>query len=231
MESVLDFEFIDAHLPKGKLGPLQYAKLPRSVKDTIARRGTVNFTWYVQRTGYWCGPTTAQMLLKARGVDVSQQTLANEMGTDEDGTDYIGLMLNPLNKRLKAGYYAKYGPTKEQLWAYFNDSINSGYGVACNIVTTPGVYNPPGYPNYRVWHYVPGFGTRGSATKSGDTRQIFCGDSANFSGVKEWWVSLNMMTGLVSQKGIAPTPAASFLGLDALSLASVATNFRQLGPT
>ena len=219
--TVLDYNFVDANLPKQPIH-----KLHR--KDVQKKAGTLNYDWYVQNTGYWCGPTTAQMILEARGIDVTQQTLANQLGTDEDGTDDIQQFPPVFDDYVPdADYFFTHQPDKETLWSQVTNSIDAGYGVAANIVAY--TYNhPQGYPNYTIWHYVPIFGYR----TVGTTRQIFCADSANFSGVKNWWVPLEQMQSLVSQKGVAPAGIhANLLGLSDSDLAGVAENFRQLGPT
>ncbi|MCH9275605.1 C39 family peptidase [Bifidobacterium amazonense] len=46
----------------------------------------------VQETGYWCVPAAVQMVLGYKGIDVSQSTLANEMGAKPaTGTEYADL--------------------------------------------------------------------------------------------------------------------------------------------
>ncbi|QEM41575.1 lysin A, protease C39 domain [Gordonia phage Forza] len=220
--TILDFDFIDAELPK--------LAVPRKLdRESFPYKGVLTHNYYVQNTGYWCGPTTAQMILKSRGVNETQGNLARKLKTDQDGTDYVGLFPPVLNSYLKsAGFTATNSPKKEILWSKVVDSIDAGYGVVANIVAR--TYNrPSGYPNYTVWHYVPIFGYE---TK-GTTRRIFCADSANFSGVKSWWAPLDQMTSLVSEKGIAPAKAGKKLtyGLDEKQLAEAAINFRQLGPS
>ena len=49
-----------------------------------------------QETGYWCGPASTQVVLNAQGIFVSEQQLANEMGSDEDGTDDMTIIANTL---------------------------------------------------------------------------------------------------------------------------------------
>lgn len=220
--TVLDFDYVDAGLPS--------AQIPTSARKLTRYRGNLNYDYYVQNTGYWCGPATAQMILTARGVKESQGVLARKLGTHTGGTDYIGQFPPVLNSYLKDGkYFFRNNPSKDVLWSLVTKSIDAGYAIAANIVAY--TYNrPPGYPNYTVWHYVPimGYGQSGSAKK------IFCADSANFSGVKSWWASLDQMTSLVSPKGIAPSGANVDNGLGSLSpsnLATLSDNFKQLGPT
>ncbi|AKJ72573.1 endolysin [Gordonia phage GMA2] len=229
-EVVLDFEFMEASLPKLQVDPRARKTFPSEAAEELARKGVLNYDYYVQNTGYWCGPTTVQMILKARSVTASQSALATRLRTTTNGTDYIGQFPPVLNSFLPAAkYFHKDSPKKDALWNYVVDSIDAGYGVAANIVARS--YNkPPGYPGYDVWHYVPvfGYGTKGS------TKRIFCGDSANFSGVKSWWASLDQMTSLVSEKGIAPASAGkpkNFLGATDEEIQQLKANFNQLGPS
>ncbi|QXN74242.1 lysin A, protease C39 domain [Gordonia phage ObLaDi] len=222
MSTVLDYTYLDANLPKGPINPA--ARMLRRY------RGVLNHQHRIQQTGYWCGPTTVQMILLARGIDVPQATLAKELRTTTNGTDYIGQFPPVLNKRLNAGYYSTDYPPAEKLWDILTASHEAGYGVACNIVARS--WNkPPGYPNYTIWHYVPSMGTRGAKNLRIDNREVFCPDSANFSGVKSWWVPLAQMASLVSEKGVAVVPRAkrNILGFTDSGLAEFAANMRQLG--
>ena len=42
-----------------------------------------------QETSVYCGPAIVQMILAANGKDVTQESIAREMGTDEHGTPVI----------------------------------------------------------------------------------------------------------------------------------------------
>lgn len=53
-----------------------------------------------QETDYWCGPASAQQLLAAQGVHVSQQQLANELRTTENGTDSVTNFPAVLNRHM-----------------------------------------------------------------------------------------------------------------------------------
>ncbi|MBW3079620.1 C39 family peptidase [Bifidobacterium simiiventris] len=46
----------------------------------------------VQETGYWCVPASVQMVLRYKGIDVSQSALASEMSAKpQTGTEYVDL--------------------------------------------------------------------------------------------------------------------------------------------
>lgn len=191
--AVLEYQFIDAGLPKGPIG---------QVRRMLRRyRGVLDHTNRIQETFYWCGPTTAQMILQAAGVSVTQQQMAAALGTTVNGTNYVGLFPPVLNGRLPgAGYSAVDRPVREVLWDLVTGSIDAGLGVAANIVATKGVDAPSFYPSGDTYHYVPIFGYRGE----GANRELFCADSANFQSVTQWWAPLDQWVSLLSNKGVAP---------------------------
>src|SRR6185312_7876433 len=126
-----------------------------------------------QETGYWCGPASTQVCLNGQGVIVSEQELANDMGTDTGGTDYIGLLEGELDKyvpdRQYDSVYLEHDPISAQqkadLWKHLCDSIYGGCGVPMNWVV-PGSNRPvaikgsetPGYGSGTTFHYVCAMG-------------------------------------------------------------------------
>lgn len=219
---LLDHDYVDAALPKQPLGPLR--------RRMRRYKGILNEQHHIQQTGYTCGPSSAKMVLSIRKVSVSESTLAKKLGTDSDGTDYIGLFPPVLNGYLRgAGYYSINSPRSATLRKVVTDSIDSGFGLVANIVSRS--HNRPSfYPTYTVWHYVAIVGYDRPTTT---TVRYYIADSANFGGVKHWWVSESQLTSLVSEKGVAPTPRVStnLLGLSDGELSAIATNFAQLGPS
>jgi hypothetical protein len=122
-----------------------------------------------QETGYWCGPASAQVTLNCRGIFVDEQTLANEMGTDQGGTDYVALIERSLDPRLPEANYTSVDaphdpPTqdeKDRLWDGILRSINAGYAVVMNWVAPPSNYpvgikgsQSPTYGGGTIFHYV-----------------------------------------------------------------------------
>jgi hypothetical protein len=158
--------------------------------------------YQVQETGYWCGPAATHMVISARGGAPSQRDLARRLGTTTNGTDWIGQVTNVLNDHFGAGTYVTREmpndpPTREQrdrLWNDVVSSIDSGWGIVANIVAPPHNH-PPGYPNRTVWHYVAVTGYNGR------TRQVHIADSANFSGMKQYWIPFDQLATLIPPKG------------------------------
>ena len=102
-----------------------------------------------QDTFYNCGPASVQtIILAATDKIVSESTLGRELGTTQNGTDYIGQFPSVLNDRIPGAEYQHRDmpndpPTeeeKERLWRDLTSSIDAGHGVVANIVAPPSNY-------------------------------------------------------------------------------------------
>jgi hypothetical protein len=166
--------------------------------------------YQIQQTGYWCGPAATRIALSARMAAPSQQSLANQLGTTTNGTDWIGQITQVLNNNLGAQHYVTTEmpndpPTQAQrdrLWRDLLDTIDSGFPMVANIVAPPG-NQPPGYPsNQTIYHYfaVVGYNT--------EKREVFIADSANFSGNQHYWLTLDKLATLIPPKGYSSVTAA-----------------------
>ena len=163
----------------------------------------LDVAYQVQQTGYWCGPAATRIALSARMAPPSQQTLANQLHTTTNGTDWIGQVTGVLNANLRAGWYVTREmpndpPTPAQrdlLWRDLVRSIDNGFAMVANIVAPPSNH-PPGYPNDRtIWHYFAVIGY------NRDTRQAYIADSANFGGNQLYWLSFDQLATLIPPKG------------------------------
>ena len=157
--------------------------------------------YQAQSTGYWCGPAASRIALSTRFAPPSQQTLANQLGTTTNGTDYIGQVTGVLNRHVGERYATVNMPNdpptpdqRERLWRDVVLSIDAGHGMVANIVA-PANNHPPGYPNYTIYHYIALIGY------NPQTREVYVGDSANFSGNHHYWLSLNQLSTLIPPKG------------------------------
>lgn len=152
----------------------------------------------VPQERFWdCGPAATQILLNSLGINVSEDELIREIGTDEDGTDFVGLIERYLDRRLpNANYTSVYieddPPTqaqKDALWANLTKSCDSGYPVIMNWVSPPS--NRPRavrgeQPNYgwnTVFHYVCCVGY----SDQGGERTVFIADSG-FRPFTGYWI-------------------------------------------
>ncbi len=191
----------------------------------------------VQETGWWCGPASTQVVLNGLGQVVPEDTLAAEIeaienpgrGDDKDGTDYIGLIEQVLDRRAPHLQYASVQmpndpPTaeqKERFWRHLTQSIvGNRAGVIANIVAPPN--NPPRavkgsvvppYPrSSTTFHYVAIMGV-GDATAG---RAVWITDSAAFGGITGFWCPFDgpgSICSLIPPKGYcyaaAPVTAAA----------------------
>jgi hypothetical protein len=173
--------------------------------------------YQVQQTSYWCGPAATRIALSARIGPPSQATLASDLGTTTNGTDWIGQITNELNDELGASRYATTEipndpPTqvqRDRLWGDIVLSIDNNYPVVANIVAPPSNH-PPGYPNETIYHYFAVIGY------NPDTSEVYIADSANFSGNSLYWLSFNQLATLIPPKGYAAYRCPSGLTVGAI---------------
>ncbi len=183
-----------------------------------------------QETGWWCGPASTQTVLQARGLRVPESQIAAEIeqienpgkGDDRDGTDFVGLIEQFLNRRVPGAKYTSVympqdPPTKDQrekLWTDLKASIDAGWGVVANIVAPPS--NPPAavkgsvpppYPRWlTTYHYVAIMGYDDTP----GARAVWIADSASFGGITGWWCPFEgrgSITSLIPPKGYAYSQA------------------------
>lgn len=167
----------------------------------------------VPQTEFWsCGPGAAEIVLRGRGINVSERQLIRDIGTDQDGTDFVGLIeQRGLDKHDPAGkwksvYLPQDPPTaaqKETFWKHAVQSIEGNRrGVVLNWVVPP--WNRPkpvppstvafAYPNAWVWHYVALMGISDVGMRKG-----WIADSGFRPG--GGWVSIDQIVGLIVPKG------------------------------
>ncbi len=161
----------------------------------------LNHDYQPQSTGYWCGPAATRVALSTRLPPPSQGTLAGQLGTDTDGTDWIGQVTGVLNQYLGPRYATVEMPNdpptpaqRDRLWRDTVMSIDAGHAIVANIVA-PATNHPPGYPNYTIYHYFAVIGYDAAA------RRVYIADSANFSGNNHYWLSLDQLATLIPPKG------------------------------
>ena len=164
-----------------------------------------------QETGYWCGPASAQVALSCRGMYVEEWILAEECGTHQGGTDYVGLIERCLNDRLPerpyASVYADSYPSGEQKERFWRDgvvsSINAGYSLVTNWQVPPN-NNPVGIkgsasPNYSdysdTYHYTSVVGYDDQYPGGA----VYVADSGFWPW--EYWITFDQLCTLIPPKG------------------------------
>lgn len=171
-----------------------------------------------QETGWWCGPAATQIVLNSRGIKLAESFIANEIeqienpgrGDDRDGTDYVGLIEQFLDRRVpEARYTSVYMPNdpptrdqKERLWRDLKRSIDAGWGVVANFVAPPGNYPrgvkgsvSPRYGGGTVYHYVALMGYDDNPAK----RAVWVADSG--FQPQGYWISFDQCATLIPPKG------------------------------
>lgn len=180
------------------------------------------------QTTYWsCGPGSAEVVLNGLGKRITERQLIADIGTDTEGTDYVGLIESrALNKHDPAGKWASVylerdpaTPAQiEQFWKHAVQSVRqNGRGMVLNWVVPP--WNRPkpvppslmalAYPNAMTWHYVALMGINDDDPKR---RRCWIADPGFAPG--GMWCSLEQSVQLIVPKGytysaattIAPQP-------------------------
>lgn len=172
-----------------------------------------------QDTYYWCGPASAQTVIRAAtGTLYAERLLASYMGTTIEGTPDISNVKRALDKYAPAGawqttYITGNAATVSQrdlLWTNVTASINAGYGVVANIIAPPSNYpraaytstQSPAYAGGVVYHYIALMGY--AYNESG--RYVWVADS----GFRPYgyWVTMEQLADLIAGKGYAYSTAA-----------------------
>ncbi|MEV6230933.1 C39 family peptidase [Saccharopolyspora shandongensis] len=169
---------------------------------------SVDVDYQAQQTSYWCGPTAARIALSSKTDALPDQgEMAAELGTTENGTDTIGQVVDGLNKHL-AGTGTQYvardwsdrpltPEMTEQLWSDTVRNVADGKAMVANIVAAPG-NQPPGYPSSQtIYHYVAIVGYNAA------DKTVHISDPARFSGIEDYWLSLDQIASLIQPKGYA----------------------------
>ena len=163
-----------------------------------------------QETGFWCGPAATQVVLNSRGIYVEERDLALSIGTTPNGTDYVGLIEQDLDRRVpQAGYMSVCllidPPTsaqRERLWRDLVRSIDAGWGVIMNWVAPPSNYPrgvkgsiSPRYGGGTVYHYVAPMGYDNTP----GARAVWIADSGFWPF--GYWCGFDQVATLIPPKG------------------------------
>jgi hypothetical protein len=153
----------------------------------------LSYKYAVQINSWYCGPAAARIALTTRGLNPSQDALANQLGTTVDGTNSSEDITRVLNAMTKTSFYhttlipAK-GVTKQQvdqLQADVVRAISHGYGVVTNIVDS-------GQDVNGNWHSYPGGHYIAVVGYQDNGRQVKIADPANPYGASYWMTASNL---------------------------------------
>ena len=166
---------------------------------------TLGYTCYTQQTGNYCGPASAQILIRGAGKSstVTQSTLASQLGTTTSGTNFSSAWTTTLNSYWGYSLFAlKWGTASGWETSYRNCMIidvNTGrHGAINNIYCYASTVNLPGWTSGHIAHYVTVDGINAT------TNQVHYLDPSNtatgrFGG---HWVSFSTMATATQQRGI-----------------------------
>ena len=188
---------------------------PRKEQQVVEKTLPYSRQWVAQNTPYYCGPASVQTIVLSKTQKlVPEATLAAELRTTTNGTDWIGQFPAVLNRYIKGANYRHVEmpndppntAQKNALWANLVNSIDGGHGVVANIVAPPSNYPRPSYKSgtrlaYRggtVYHYVA---VMGYATDSRGVKHVWIADSG-FSPYGSW-ITFDQLASLIPPKGYA----------------------------
>lgn len=173
LENELDYVGDQGGAAPGEFDPTKVPGFDIGLKaalDAAPVKKVLNFTWFGQPNGYWCGPGSVRMLLSTRMPNPpSQQVLADFMGTTREGTIRV--------EAVRALNYFTNGehpymsipvdsrPTQAQrdlLKKTVVTTIASGWPVLANVLSG---WRPPGYPTGTIGHFVAVVGYDDSGEK------------------------------------------------------------------
>jgi hypothetical protein len=153
----------------------------------------LRYTYAAQINGWFCGPAAARIALTTRGLSPSQDALANQLGTTENGTNSSEDIARVLNAVTKTSYYhatsiPDKGVTKQQVNQFEADvvrAISHGYGVVTNVVGSGQDVGGNWY-SYDGGHYIAVVGYQDNG------RQVKIADPANPYSAIYWMTAANL---------------------------------------
>lgn len=195
----------------------------------------VPHTYHAQQRGWSCGASTAKVVLSTYGQQVTEEQMIAECGTTVDGTADVANINAVLTRRTGRQYAAHYigNATADRIAelraALRATIVDSRRGMPVNIWAQAPT-QPPGYPASLIMHYVTAVGYDDT------TDRAYISDSARFSGIEHWWMSVDRLALNITPKGygalVAPDIPDPFSHLSPAQQQTVWSGFAQLaGPS
>ncbi|MEU4568593.1 C39 family peptidase [Micromonospora sp. NPDC023956] len=175
----------------------------RSDRDNGKGRGEreLRVRYQAQPNFYYCGPAAARNALSTMDRDLSQDELAKEMGTTENGTDSAHLITKALNAKTGKDVYRTTEITTpgaddkqtDRMRADVVTAIDNGRAVVANIIGT--ATDTDGTPHsFEGGHYISVVGYR----DNGNTVKI--ADSAN-PDHSSYWITTEALADWTATRG------------------------------
>lgn len=165
-----------------------------------------------QEQSYYCGPASAYMLLKYKGVTkkatdssklLSQYNLANDLGTNtSQQTSWPGTWKTTLTNWLGYTYYVTTSnPTESNVWNNTVSNVDGNYPVIYDTVQNSTNGYLPGYSSGTIYHYICGDGYQNDDY---NYKQIHYVDPNGYrSGtLGPHWTTANKMYKVVKDRGM-----------------------------
>lgn len=194
-----------------KIGEEPDMTLTDSLKTNAAAKG-ISLTHQTQSNYYYCGPATASMIIRARGVaNTTQKQAATKLGTTKSGTPWsLGKgkypMKDTLNHFLKTKYYTPYGVNvnASKFKHHVKYTIDNGRGVAANTWEVKDGRKLKGHPNQQIFHWVPisGYMKNGNSIQYADSAHKAPGISWGKNVPKYSWIDYKKMATICNGRGI-----------------------------
>lgn len=128
-----------------------------------------------QKKGYYCGPASARIVLKYKGRDISQDTLANYMGTTAKNGTYVYKMVEGVNHYLGSSKYKYVLNSQISFGSGLVYSIDKNYPVICHVMTG----KLPNYSGYNTGHYLVATGYKYTAVGNSGSDRVYYNDPNN----------------------------------------------------
>jgi Peptidase_C39 like family len=159
------------------------------------------YQYAVQINGWYCGPAAVRNALTTRGLSPSQDALANQLGTTENGTNSAEDTTRVLNAVTKTSFYhttsiPDKGVTQQQINQLRADvvrAISHGYGVVANIVGDAQDVNGNWY-SFGGGHYIAVVGYQNKGA------QVKIADSAN-AYASSYWMPVSALAEWIGTRG------------------------------
>jgi hypothetical protein len=170
---------------------------------TVSAR-QLDHNYQQQENGYYCGPSATRVALSAQGKNLSQDKIAQELGTTENGTNSANDVTRVLNAQLGADKYhtveiSSTTPTAKQTAQLKKDvvtDLSHGKPIVANIAGT--VTDTDGETHsYPGGHYIPVVGF----DDNGDTVTI--ADSADEVGSPYYTITTDQLAQWIATRGYA----------------------------
>ncbi|PZG17627.1 phytochelatin synthase [Micromonospora craterilacus] len=191
-------------------GPTSALAAPQSTANplgAVSERGhgkgerQLNVRYEAQPNFYYCGPAAVRNALTTMDKNVSQDDLAKEMGTTENGTDSAFQTTKALNEKAGKEVYrtvevpgrsADDGQT-DRLRADIVRAVDDGRSVVANVIGTATDIDGVSH-SFEGGHYISVTGYR----NDGDQAKV--ADSAN-PAQAEYWISTGALADWVASRG------------------------------